>query len=66
MIHSKIRIFREEMYLRVRAPLLLSDDPGRLFLVQAALARDGRARDFLLLRHTVLELLSRLFPVSTQ
>jgi tetratricopeptide (TPR) repeat protein len=29
--------------------ILLSDDPWRLFLVQAALARDGRAKDFLLL-----------------
>jgi tetratricopeptide (TPR) repeat protein len=29
--------------------ILLSDDPGRLFLVQAALAQDGRAKDFLLL-----------------
>jgi tetratricopeptide (TPR) repeat protein len=27
--------------------ILLSDDPSRLFLVQAALARDGRAKDFL-------------------
>jgi tetratricopeptide (TPR) repeat protein len=29
--------------------ILLSDDPLRLFLVQAALTRDGRAKDFLLL-----------------
>ena len=27
--------------------ILLSDDPSRLFLVEAALARDGRAKDFL-------------------
>jgi tetratricopeptide (TPR) repeat protein len=27
--------------------VLVSDDPGRLFLVEAALARDGRVRDFL-------------------
>jgi tetratricopeptide (TPR) repeat protein len=27
--------------------ILLSDDPARLFLVEAALARDGRAKDFL-------------------
>lgn len=29
--------------------ILLSDDPYRLFFVEAALARDGRAKDFLLL-----------------
>jgi len=27
--------------------VLVSDDPGRLFLVEAALARDGRVKDFL-------------------
>ena len=30
-----------------RSGILLSDDPDRLFLVEAALARDGRIKDFL-------------------
>ena len=44
----KYASFVEENLPRSGA-ILLSDDPGRLFLVQAALARDGRAKDFLLL-----------------
>jgi tetratricopeptide (TPR) repeat protein len=44
----KYASFAEENLPRSGA-VLLSDDPGRLFLVQAVLARDGRAKDFLLL-----------------
>jgi tetratricopeptide (TPR) repeat protein len=44
----KYASFVEENLPRSGA-ILLSDDPGRLFLVQALLARDGRAKDFLLL-----------------
>ncbi|HUB87588.1 MAG TPA: tetratricopeptide repeat protein [Verrucomicrobiae bacterium] len=35
--------------------ILLSDDPRRLFLVQAALTRDGRAKDFVPLDTAALE-----------
>ena len=44
----KYASFVEENLPRSGA-ILLSDDPRRLFLVQAALTRDGRAKDFLLL-----------------
>ena len=49
MIRSKNTHRSWKKICRVRAAILLSDDPGRLFLVQAALARDGRAKDFLFL-----------------
>jgi tetratricopeptide (TPR) repeat protein len=45
---QKYASFVEENLPRSGA-ILLSDDPERLFLVQAVLARDGRAKDFLLL-----------------
>jgi tetratricopeptide (TPR) repeat protein len=45
---QKYASFVEENLPRSGA-ILLSDDSGRLFLVQAALARDGREKDFLLL-----------------
>ena len=49
MIHfRKYAAFVEENLPRSGA-ILLSDDPWRLFLVQAALARDGRAGNFLFL-----------------
>ena len=44
----KYAAFVEENLPRSGA-ILLSDDPWRLFLVQAALARDGRAENFLFL-----------------
>ena len=44
----KYASFVEENLPRSGA-ILLSDDPVRLFFVQAALVRDGRAKDFLLL-----------------
>jgi len=43
---QKYATFAEENLPRAGG-ILLSDDSSRLFLVQAALARDGRARDFL-------------------
>ena len=43
---SKYASFVEEK-LPHSGGVLLSDDPSRLFLVEAALARDGRAKDFL-------------------
>ena len=45
---QKYASFVEESLPRSGA-VLLSDDPERLFLVQAALVRDGRAKDFLFL-----------------
>jgi tetratricopeptide (TPR) repeat protein len=48
--------------------ILLSDDPARLMLVEAALARDGRAKDFVPLETTSLkypsyhDFLHRKFP----
>ena len=48
MTLPKIRLLVEKNLPR-SGGILLTDDPERLYLVQAALAQDGRAKDFLLL-----------------